>query len=87
MAISEDDFSKSFEVEIRFKRPILATNQAKTTVEDVGHGHTKVTNVFRGKNPRPGNLLSSFFLPKVQKDMQQNMNNLRNNLENIATKE
>lgn len=81
MAITEDDFTKSFEVEIRFKRPMVATNHARTTLEDVGHGHTKVSNVFRGNNPRPGNLLSSLFLPKVQKDMQQNMNNLRMQIE------
>ena len=81
MNIIEDDFTKSLEVEIRFKRPMVATNHARTTLEDVGHGHTKVTNVFRGNTPRPGNLMSSFFLPKVQKDMQQNMNNLRMQIE------
>lgn len=87
ITITEDDFTKTFEVEIRFKRPMVATNHARTSLEDVGHGHTKVTNVFRGTSPRPGNLMSSLFLPKVQKDMQQNMNNLRNNLENNISKE
>jgi len=87
MSITEDDFTKSFEVEIRFKRPMVATNHARTMLEDVGHGHTKVTNVFRGNNPRPGNLMSSFFLPKVQKDMQQNMNNLREQIERNYKKE
>jgi hypothetical protein len=79
--IVEDDFTKSMEIEIRFVRPMKATNHARTTLEDVGHGHTKVTNIFWGKSPRPGNLLSSLFLPKVQKDMQKNMNNLRDQLE------
>ena len=44
---SENGLMKSFEVEIRFKRPMVATNHARTTLEDVGHGHTKVSNVFR----------------------------------------
>lgn len=78
---SEDDMVKSMEVEIRFTRPMVATNFAKTIFEDVWHGHTKVTNVFRWVNSWPGNLLSSFFLPKVQKDMQKNMNNLKEVLE------
>ncbi len=81
LRIDEDDITKSFEVEVRFKRPMVATNYAKTILEDTGHRYTKVTNVFRGKNPRPGNLISRMFLPKVQKDMQQNMNNLKIKIE------
>ncbi len=72
---------KSLDVEIRFEKPMKATNYAKTTLEEITSTQTKVTNIFTGKNPRPGNLISAFFLPKVEKDMQQNMNNLKKELE------
>ena len=62
MRIHEEDGTKSFEVEIRFTKPMVATHQAITILEDVGHGHTKVTNVFRGKTARPRNVLTRLFL-------------------------
>jgi hypothetical protein len=95
--ITAMDPGNSYEVEIRFEQPMKATNYAKTTVEWVlpetagnplegkggaeGGGFTRVSNVFWGVNPWPGNLISLFFLPKVEKDMQQNMDNLKKNLE------
>jgi hypothetical protein len=72
---------KSLDVEVRFEKPMKATHYAKTTLEEITSTQTKVTNIFTGKNPRPGNLISAFFLPKVEKDMQQNMNNLKKELE------
>jgi hypothetical protein len=79
--ITKIDQGKSIEVEIRFERPMQATNYARGTYEDLGNGTTKVSQVFWGKNPRPMNLMSMFFLPKVEKDMQQNMDNLKAVLE------
>jgi len=72
---------KSIDVEIRFEKPMKATNYAKTTLEETTSTQTKVTTIFTGKNPRPGNLISMFFLPKVEKDMQKNMDNLKKELE------
>ncbi len=72
---------KSIDVEIRFKKPMKATHYAKTTLEETTSTQTKVTTIFTGKNPRPGNLISMFFLPKVEKDMQKNMDNLKKELE------
>lgn len=79
--ITKIDEGNSIEVEIRFERPMKATNYARGTYEDLGNGTTKVSQVFRGKNPRPMNLMSMLFLPKVEKDMQQNMDNLKAVLE------
>ena len=72
---------QSYQVEIRFLRPMQWTNYAKTTLESLGSGQTKVTNTFRGKNPRPMNLISKLFLPQVRRDMQQTMDNLKKRLE------
>lgn len=79
--ITKIDEWKSYEVVIRFEKPMKATNYSRTTIESVGENKTKVTNTFRGVNPRPGNFVSMFFLPQVRKDMQQNMNNLKVQLE------
>jgi hypothetical protein len=65
------------EVEVRFERPMKATNKATNILVDMGNNQTKISNIFTGKNPRPGNFISMFFLPKVKKDMQNNMNNLK----------
>ncbi len=79
--ITKIDEGKSYEVVIRFEKPMKATNNARTTIESLGENQTRVTNTFRGVNPRPGNFVSMFFLPQVRKDMQQNMNNLKIQLE------
>lgn len=71
----------SLDVEVRFEKPMKATNYAKTTLETITSNQTKVVNIFTGKNPRPGNLISLLFLPKVEKDMQQNIDNLKKELE------
>ena len=72
---------KSMKIEIRFEKPMAAAHQAENIFTKISDNETKVTNIFTGKNPRPGNFISMFFLPKVEKDMQQNMDNLKKNLE------
>lgn len=72
---------KSMKIEIRFEKPMAAVHQAENIFEQISDSETKVTNIFTGKNPRPGNFISMFFLPKVEKDMQQNMDNLKTILE------
>ncbi len=67
----------SYDVEIRFERPMKATSYARTMLESLDAKQTKVTNTFRGSNPRPMNLVSMFFLGQVRKDMQKNMDNLK----------
>lgn len=72
---------ESYEVELRFEQPMQATNYAATSVEAISETETKVVNTFRGYAPRPTNLLSYLFLGKVRQDMQQNLENLKNILE------
>ena len=71
----------SYDVEIRFVRPMQATSYARTTLESLDAKQTKVTNIFRGTNPRPMNLVSMLFIGQVRRDMQQTMDNLKALLE------
>lgn len=72
---------KSLEVEIEFEKPMVATNYASTSLNIINNHTTQVTNIFRGTTPRPGNVFSLLFFPKLRKDMQQNMDNLKAVLE------
>ncbi|HMT01566.1 MAG TPA: SRPBCC family protein [Candidatus Absconditabacterales bacterium] len=71
----------SYEVELRFEKPMKNTNYATTTLEALDISQTKVTSSFRGESARPFNLLTYCFLPMVRKDMEQNLANLKKNLE------
>lgn len=72
---------ESMKVEIRFKKPFEGTNYATTTVSAVDGGYTKVTNVFTGKSKFPMNIMNLFMDKLVGKDMQQNLENMKVNLE------
>lgn len=72
---------ESIEVELRFKKPFEAINHALTTVSATGGGQTKVTNLFYGRSKFPMNIVNLFMDKMVGKDMQQNLFNLKNNLE------
>lgn len=67
-------------VEIRFEKPMKATNYADTTLEVVG-GQTKVTNTFYGTNKFPMNITNLFLDKMIGGDIQKNMENLKKNLE------
>jgi len=72
---------ESMEVEIRFKKPFEGTNYATTTVTAVGDMQTKVSNVFSGRAKFPMNIMNLFMSQLVGKDMQRNLENLKNKLE------
>ena len=67
-------------VEIRFEKPMKATNYADTTLETVGE-QTKVTNTFYGTNKFPMNISNLFLNKMIGGDIQKNMENLKKNLE------
>lgn len=71
----------SYEVEIRFEKPMKAVHHAKNVLIDNGDGTTTVTNTFWWENPWPGNLISKLFLPTLRKDMQESMERLKKNIE------
>lgn len=72
---------ESMEVEIRFKKPFEAVNYAKTTVTAIDANTTNITNLFYGKSKFPMNVMNLFMDKLVGKDMQQNLQNLKQNLE------
>lgn len=72
---------KSIEVEIRFKKPFEGTNWARTTVSEFGDSQTKVVNTFYGKNKFPMNLMNLMMDKMIGKDLQQNLLNMKTNLE------
>jgi hypothetical protein len=72
---------ESMEVEIRFKKPFVATNYARTSVTAAGDSQTKVSNLFYGKSKFPMNLMNLMMDKMVGGDMQTNLENMKNNLE------
>ncbi len=72
---------ESVQVEIRFKKPFEATNYAITTVTALDENKTRVTTEFSGKNKFPMNLMNLMMEKFVGKDMQQNLKNMKANLE------
>jgi hypothetical protein len=86
VGIGEQEIKKivegeSTEVEIRFKKPFEGTNNACTTVMATSDTQSKVTQEFYGKSKFPMNIMNLFMNKLVGKDMQQNLENLKANLE------
>jgi hypothetical protein len=72
---------ESMEVEIRFKKPFEGTNYARTTVTAGNPGQTMVANLFYGKSKFPMNVMNLFMDKMIGEPMQQNLQNMKNNLE------
>ena len=72
---------KSMDVEIRFKKPFEATNYAHTAVTSLADAQTKVSMTFTGNQKFPMNVMNLMMDKLVGKDMQQNLVNMKNNLE------
>lgn len=72
---------ENVEVEIRFKKPFEGTNWATTIVTAINGSQTSVSNVFTGKSKFPMNIMNLFMEKLVGKDMQQNLVNMKQQLE------
>jgi uncharacterized protein YndB with AHSA1/START domain len=72
---------KGYEAEIRFKKPMEGTSLAKTMVDSMGVNQSKVTTTFYTETPFPINLMIPIIKNMLQKDMDQNMVNLKGQLE------
>ena len=72
---------ESMDVKIEFEKPFKGTNYANTTVTTVGNGQTKVVNTFTGKSNFPMNIMNLFMDKLVGKAMEQNLVNMKANLE------
>ncbi|WP_158861277.1 SRPBCC family protein [Lunatibacter salilacus] len=87
VGVGEQEITKimdgeGYEVEIRFEKPFKGVNQAITRIDSVGANQSKVTNTFHTRTPFPMNLMIPFIKSMLKKDMAQNMNNLKQVLEN-----
>jgi hypothetical protein len=76
------DENESMEVEIRFKKPFEATNYARTILNAVTNNQTNMSMTFMGKQKFPMNVMNLFMDKLVGKDMQQNLVNIKANIEN-----
>ena len=74
---------ENMEVEIRFKKPFEGTNWASTGVSSETNGQTKVTTLFYGRNKFPMNIMNLFMDKMVGKDILQNLENMKRNLEKL----
>lgn len=72
---------ESMEVEIRFKKPFEGTNWSRTDLHIEANGQTIVTNVFYGRSKFPMNIMNLFMDKMVGSDMQQNLENMKRNIE------
>lgn len=87
VGVGEQEITKilegsQMEVEIRFKKPFVATNYAVTTLTPVTASQTRLQHLFTGKSNYPMNIMNLFMDKLVGKDMQQNLENLKKILEN-----
>lgn len=66
--------------ELRFKKPMEATDSAYTIFEAIDSTHTKVINGFKSKMPYPFNLMLPMVKKMLSEDMATNMKNLNEQL-------
>jgi uncharacterized protein YndB with AHSA1/START domain len=67
--------------ELRFQKPMKATNQAYLITEDAGENQTKVTWGMTGRTDFPVNLLCNLMHGQVEKDFAAGLANLKEILE------
>ncbi len=66
--------------ELRFKKPMEATDAAYTTFESIDSTHTKIISGFKSKMPYPFNLMLPIVKKMLKEDMAINMENLNEQL-------
>ena len=72
---------ESIQTEIRFKKPFEDTNNGMTIVKDTGNGQTIIVSRFYGVNKFPKNLMNLMMDKLLGKDLRQNLENIKTNLE------
>lgn len=78
LAITENE---KIDFELRFQKPMQATNQAYLITEDAGQDQTKVTWGMTGRTPFPFNLICNLMHGKINKDFASGLSNLKAILE------
>lgn len=74
---------ESMDVEIRFQKPFVATNYAHNELTAISDAQTKLVQAFTGSSKYPMNVMNLFMDSLVGKAMQQNLENLKNNIEKL----
>lgn len=74
---------ESMDVEIRFQKPFVATNYAHNELTAISDAQTKLVQAFTGSSKYPMNIMNLFMDSLVGKAMQQNLENLKNNIEKL----
>jgi uncharacterized protein YndB with AHSA1/START domain len=73
--------NKRVDVDISFKRPFESKMKAYTLTEPVSANSTKVTSVTYGESSYPMNVMNPMMDGMIGKDLQQNLDNLKEILE------
>lgn len=73
-----------YDVVIRFEKPFKGTSYAHTTAVAAGNDKTTVTNTFDTTTPFPMNIMAPVIKKMLIRDMNENMANLKRNLESQA---
>ncbi|MBL7763068.1 MAG: SRPBCC family protein [Chitinophagaceae bacterium] len=74
---------ESMDVEIRFQKPFVATNYAHNELTAISDVQTKLVQAFTGSSKYPMNIMNLFMDSLVGKAMQQNLENLKDNIEKL----
>ena len=69
------------DIEVRFERPFKSTARTPITMERISEHQTKVMWGMEGRNKYPLNLMHALIAGILEKDMDQSLQNLKNNLE------
>ena len=79
--------NQSIKTELRFFKPWKSVSSGYLLTEEVETGKTKVIWVFRGRNPRPLNIMTLFvnFERVIAKDFESGLNTLKQYLENNSS--
>ncbi|MEO6612879.1 MAG: SRPBCC family protein [Chitinophagaceae bacterium] len=72
---------QQIKTEVRFKKPFEGTSYALNTFTDEGSGQAKITQSFSGRSKFPMNVMNLVMDKMVGRDMQRNLENMKNNLE------
>ncbi|MES2761352.1 MAG: SRPBCC family protein [Bacteroidota bacterium] len=70
-----------YDVEIRFEKPFKGISYANTSTTAVSDNQTKVVTTFTSRTPFPMNIMVPMLTKMLLKDMNENANNLKANLE------
>jgi hypothetical protein len=70
-------------MEVRFKKPFEGIGYAGSVLTDLEDGRVKISHTFSGRSKFPMNAMNLMMGKLVGRDMQKNLDNIKNNLEKV----